>query len=151
MLAPVKDHQTEKADKCKPRCDSVDATGPSMRFLIVHRRRRGSREYPDYHARDGQVANPVVLHVLRYLGAGRFWIGRPSASRSSSPIRGWPPGPSCGCSPCCCNLRIRRIAAAGVIFGHSVAIAPLRHVVTAAFDQNVVSRISSPVTGRAAP
>jgi hypothetical protein len=34
-----------------------------------------------------------------------------------------------------CNLRIRRIAPAGVIFGHSVAIPPLRHVVTAAHDQ----------------
>ena len=71
MLAQDKGQQTEKADSCKQCCDGIDAIGPSKRLLIVHRQRRESRECPDYHSRDGQAANPVVVHVLRYLGDGQ--------------------------------------------------------------------------------
>ena len=45
-----------------------------------------------------------------------------------------------------CNLRVRRIAPAGDIFGHSVAISALRHVMSAAYDQK--RRVPDLVAGR---
>jgi hypothetical protein len=35
MLAPVKQQQTEKADKSKPHCDGVDAMGPSKPLVVI--------------------------------------------------------------------------------------------------------------------
>jgi hypothetical protein len=81
MQAPVKEKQADKADKRKPRCDDLDAIGPSMRLLNAHRRRE-SRESPDYHAQDGQDANPAVVRVRRPLGDGQ-----PYANEAASKTR----------------------------------------------------------------
>ena len=105
MLAHEKEQQPEKADKCKPRCDGVDATGPSRRLLFVHRHCRESRECPDYHAQDGQAANPVVVRVLRYLGGGQPYANEAANKAGSRDQVG----------PACCRLVLDR-RAVGVQF-----------------------------------
>ena len=58
--------------------------GPSRRLhVIIHCRRRESRECPDYHAHDGQVANPVVVRVLRYLGGGQPYANEAAGKAGS--------------------------------------------------------------------
>ena len=73
-----------------------------------------------------------------------------SASGSSSPIRGWPASPSCGCPPCCATS-----GSGGwpQPVSCSVTASPSRPCATSCPPPTInkaVSRISSPVAGRAA-